>query len=92
MGLPVISTNWSGISAFLNERVGYPIALDGLVPAEKDGPSFSTYFAGMRWAQPSVLHLRQLMRHVYTNREVGWGVGGGGVSSRVLKQSGEGVG
>ncbi len=25
MGLPVISTNWSGIQAYLDESVGYPI-------------------------------------------------------------------
>ncbi len=33
MGLPVISTNWSGITAYLDEEVGYPIAIDGLVGA-----------------------------------------------------------
>jgi hypothetical protein len=31
MGLPVISTNWSGITAYLDESVGYPIKVEGLV-------------------------------------------------------------
>jgi glycosyltransferase involved in cell wall biosynthesis len=57
MGRPVISTNWSGITAFLDDSVGYPLAIDGLVQA--DG-----WPAGLRWAQPSVGHLRALMRRV----------------------------
>ena len=28
MGLPVISTNWSGLTAFLNERTGYPVPIE----------------------------------------------------------------
>ena len=31
MGLPVISTNWSGLTAFLNERTGYPIEVEEIV-------------------------------------------------------------
>jgi hypothetical protein len=27
------------------------------------------WFKGLHWAQPSVAHLRQLMRRVYENRE-----------------------
>lgn len=27
MGLPVLSTNWSGITAYLDEQVGYPISV-----------------------------------------------------------------
>ena len=60
MGLPVIATNWSGPTAFLDESVGYPLEIEGLVPAPADAGSF----AGRRWAQPSVRHLRQLMRRL----------------------------
>jgi hypothetical protein len=28
MGLPIIATNWSGITAYLDESVGYPLAID----------------------------------------------------------------
>ena len=37
--------------------------------AKPDGPNFFAYFEGTRWAQPSLPHLRQLMRHVVTHRE-----------------------
>ncbi|KAF6259241.1 hypothetical protein COO60DRAFT_1700898 [Scenedesmus sp. NREL 46B-D3] len=67
MGLPVISTNWSGITAYLDESVGYPISVDRLVSVE-GGPEV-VWFKGLRWAQPSVQHLQQLMRRVYTDRE-----------------------
>jgi hypothetical protein len=68
MGLPVISTNWSGITAYLDETVGYPLAIDGLVPVS-GGNEVIWWFKGLKWAQPSVKHLVQLMRHVYRNRE-----------------------
>ena len=59
MGLPLIATNWSGITAFLDDSVGYPIAVEKLIPA--DGP--------LNWAQPSVAHLRGLMRSVVEGRK-----------------------
>lgn len=31
MELPVISTNWSGLTAFLNDETGYPISIEGLI-------------------------------------------------------------
>ena len=58
MGLPVIATNWSGSTAFLRDHNSYPLPIDGLVPITT-GP-----FRGHRWAEPSVDHLRRLMRHV----------------------------
>lgn len=64
MELPIIATNWSGPTAFLDESVGYPLAIEGLVQA----PANSGGFQGQRWAQPSLRHLRQLMRRVVTER------------------------
>ncbi|KAI8468679.1 MAG: hypothetical protein J3K34DRAFT_477473 [Monoraphidium minutum] len=55
MGLPVIATNWSGITAFLDDAVGYPIPIDGLVQA----PGWRW---GLHWAAPSARHLRAAMR------------------------------
>jgi hypothetical protein len=68
MGLPVISTNWSGITAYLDESVGYPIAVEKLVPVPSETTGVTWWFKGLKWAQPSVSHLRQLMRQVYTNK------------------------
>ena len=58
MGLPVIATNWSGPTAFLDETVGYPLQYTvAPVPAELNLP-------GHNWAEPDVAHLRMLMRQV----------------------------
>lgn len=67
MGLPIISTNWSGITAYLDESVGYPIAVEKLVQVQ-GGSEVVWWFRGQRWAQPSVQHLRKLLRQVYSNR------------------------
>ena len=59
MGLPVIATNWSGPTAFLSEATGYPLEFElAPLPAALNQP-------GHHWAEPSVPHLRQLMRRVY---------------------------
>jgi glycosyltransferase involved in cell wall biosynthesis len=65
-GLPVIATRWSSHLDFLNDANSFLIDIEGLVPAS---PVDVEYFAGHRWAQPSVDHLRQLMRLVYQHRE-----------------------
>lgn len=57
-GLPVIATNWSGPTAFLDDGVGYPLAFSGLLPIP-EGP-----FAGHLQAEPDVAHLRALMRRL----------------------------
>jgi glycosyltransferase involved in cell wall biosynthesis len=64
-GLPVIATDWSGPSEFLNERVGYPIAVRGLVPADAKCP----YYEGFRWADPDPDDLVAKLRHVFTHRD-----------------------
>ena len=57
--LAVIATNWSGPTAFLDDGVGYPLAIDGLEAVEDKGA-----FEGHMWAAPSVSHLQHLMSHV----------------------------
>ena len=57
-GLPVIATRWSGHLDFLHDENSFLIDIEGLVPACEE----VEYFAGHQWAQPSVEHLRQLMR------------------------------
>ncbi|KAF5830871.1 hypothetical protein DUNSADRAFT_13931 [Dunaliella salina] len=63
MGLPVISTNWSGIQAYLDESVGYPINTP-LLALIAVSSSDVWWFKGSNWAQPSIQHLRRLMRRV----------------------------
>ncbi len=63
--LPVIATRWSGQLSFLRDENSYLIDIEGLVPASVEEESF----AGHLWAQPSVEHLRKLMREVFSHRE-----------------------
>jgi hypothetical protein len=37
MALPVIVTNWSGPTAYLDESVGYPLRVQGLVNITQEG-------------------------------------------------------
>jgi GT2 family glycosyltransferase len=60
-GLPVIATAWSGPADFLHDRVGYPLGVESMVPAEARCP----YYEGFEWAQPDFEHLRSLMREVF---------------------------
>lgn len=63
MELPVIVTNWSGPTEYLNEENGYPLDIDRLTEVT-EGP-----FKGHLCAEPSVDRLRTLMRHVFSDRE-----------------------
>lgn len=63
--LPVIATRWSGQLDFLNDENSYLIDIEGLVPAAVE----EEIFAGHMWAQPSLDHLRKLMRRVYSHRD-----------------------
>jgi GT2 family glycosyltransferase len=60
-GLPAIATDWSGPADFLDDEVGYPLQVKGLIKAVAKCP----YYAGFEWADPDPDHLRSLMRHVY---------------------------
>ncbi|KAL5205403.1 hypothetical protein ABZP36_033612 [Zizania latifolia] len=63
MELPVIVTNWSGPTEYLTEENGYPLIVERLTEVT-EGP-----FKGHLCAEPSVDHLRALMRHVFSDRE-----------------------
>ena len=54
--LPAQGNHWSGPTAFLNEEVGYPLAIHGLESVEDKGA-----FEGHMRAAPSVQHLKQLV-------------------------------
>eukprot|EP01062_Namystynia_karyoxenos_P047980 TRINITY_DN36404_c0_g1_i1.p1 TRINITY_DN36404_c0_g1~~TRINITY_DN36404_c0_g1_i1.p1 ORF type:complete len:490 (+),score=161.18 TRINITY_DN36404_c0_g1_i1:66-1535(+) len=66
MGLPVIATNWSGVTAYMHPGNAL------LVPASEapvpDGP-----FAGHLWAEPDVVELRRQMRWAYESHRSGDG-------------------
>lgn len=62
MELPVIATNWSGQSDYLQPEYAYPLEVENLVEVPTQ-PEFGHY------AEPSVEHLKKLLREVYTNRD-----------------------
>jgi glycosyltransferase involved in cell wall biosynthesis len=64
-GTPVIGTDWGAHTELLREDTGYPIELKGVVRIPEAGVREAPLYRGHRWAEPSVEHLRQLMRHVY---------------------------
>lgn len=57
-GVPAIATDWSSHRDIVDESVGFPLAIRGLVPA-----SGSPYHLGFSWAAPDPDHLVQLFRH-----------------------------
>ncbi|MBX2989653.1 MAG: glycosyltransferase [Bacteroidetes bacterium] len=66
MELPVIGTDWSGNTEFMNQANSYLIKSDGLCDVDKmENPIYT----GHKWANPSINHLRKLMRHVIEHQE-----------------------
>jgi glycosyltransferase involved in cell wall biosynthesis len=65
LGKPVIATGWSGNMDFMNVTNSYPIRHDLVEIQETVGP----YRAGEMWAEPSVQHAAELMRHVFEERD-----------------------
>lgn len=62
MGLPVIGTRWSAQVDFMNDENSYLLNIDKLCPVD---PSMPFFYKGHLWAEPSIGHLKQLMRKVY---------------------------
>lgn len=63
MELPVIATNWSGMTEYMTELNSYPLRVERMAEV-LDGP-----FKGHLWAEPSTTDLKLLMRHVVVNPE-----------------------
>jgi GT2 family glycosyltransferase len=64
-GLPVVATDWSAQTEFMNEDNAYPLHVKKLIPAKAKCP----YYEGFRWAEPDEEHLVYLLRYVYEHRE-----------------------
>ena len=67
MELPTIGTRWSGNTEFMNDENSFLIDFEMVDVPEEGWKEVPTY-KGHRWAEPSVMHLRSLMRHVFENR------------------------
>ena len=62
---PVITTGWSGNMDFMTVSNSFPVRYELVEIAQNVGP----YTAGEVWADPSVEHAAELMRHVFDDRE-----------------------
>ncbi len=65
LGKPVIATNWSGNTDFMDESNGYPVRYKLVRLTKNHGP----YHKGEIWAEPSIDHAAELMRFVYEHPE-----------------------
>jgi glycosyltransferase involved in cell wall biosynthesis/SAM-dependent methyltransferase len=71
LGKPVIATGYSGNTDFMTASNSYLVCYD-LVELDRDhGP----YRKGCVWAEPSVEHAAELMRHVFENPDAARAVG-----------------
>jgi glycosyltransferase involved in cell wall biosynthesis len=84
MGKPLIATNWSGPTEFLNEKNGYPLPIEKLEPA--------VGIPGHNWARPNTTALMQLMRRAFTNRKEAAALGAQARKDMVSKYCEECVG
>lgn len=82
MALPVIATNWSGPTEFLSDQWSLPLKVEALRPV-----SIGDNHEEHRWAEPSVPHLRQLLRWVAEHRSEGQALGKR-ARQEVVKRSG----
>jgi glycosyltransferase involved in cell wall biosynthesis len=68
-GLPTIGTRWSGNLEFMNDENSFLIDCN-LTEVSEEATRELPHFRGHRWAEPSVDHLRQLMRTVFQQRQL----------------------
>jgi glycosyltransferase involved in cell wall biosynthesis len=66
-GLPCIATGWGGHLDYLNRDNGYLVNFD-LRPVSDEAAQEWPLFTGHNWAEPSIPHLRDLMRKVFERR------------------------
>lgn len=72
LGKPVISTDWSATTEFVNDLNGCPVRAR-LVPLDRNhGP----YAKGQTWADPDVAHAAEWMKRLFADRALGERLGG----------------
>jgi len=64
LGMPVISTDWSGTAEYVNEHNGCPVRCELRALEQSHGP----YSQGSTWAEPDVQHAAECMRRVFADR------------------------
>jgi glycosyltransferase involved in cell wall biosynthesis len=67
-GTPAIATNYSGHTMFLDDRNGWLVDVERMIPVH-DPFFYGTAEALGQWAQPDLHHLRALMRRAYADAD-----------------------
>jgi glycosyltransferase involved in cell wall biosynthesis len=67
-GMPVICTNWSGPTDYLNPEYSYPLNDFKMVPATPFSAELYKEDCG-NWAEPGMDELIETMRYVYTHQD-----------------------
>eukprot|EP00045_Choanoeca_perplexa_P015785 m.203976 g.203976 ORF g.203976 m.203976 type:complete len:476 (-) comp17080_c0_seq1:33-1460(-) len=72
MGLPVIVTNWSGQTEFVDDSTAFLLPSRGLEKAFPHEPQITGYdFEGKhKWAKVEIDDVRKVMRYVFTHQHV----------------------
>lgn len=77
VGLPTISTNWSGTGDFTKPDVAYPLdyKIVDVPRGDYRGYPEGLQADGMQWAEPSVDHLIEIMREIYKDKKKAYAKG-----------------
>lgn len=68
-GVPVIATRWSAHLDFVNDDNGYLIDVERMVRIDEEQTRSSVFYeSDHEWAEPSLAHLKQLMRRAFSDR------------------------
>ena len=68
-GIPTIATNYSGMSDFISDEVGYPLNDYKLVDMPIQPLPYFHNYIGSQWAEVSVDELRAKMRYAFEHQE-----------------------
>lgn len=71
LGKPVIGTNWSAVTDFMNETNACPVDYK-LVPLGRD---YGPYKAYQQWAEPDIAHASRYMQRLVSDPAYGYAIG-----------------
>jgi len=66
-GLPIIATGWGGQTEFMTSKNSWELNYT-MADIPKEITDQEPHLDGLRWAEPSVTHLRKLMREAFKHR------------------------
>jgi len=68
-GVPVIATAYGGHLDYLTSKNSFMVNIEKLVPVDSETSVWYDHRI-MKWAEPDISHLKELMRYVYENPDI----------------------